>query len=106
LYTLRRSNRPAAATLTRSRIRVPAFEIPPSASQPGTGGLIDSADARFVTASTQVGRSLFQVHTINVGGRPMPRFYEFNTARGTVIQSGTFAASATSHDWNASIAAN
>jgi hypothetical protein len=106
LYTLRRSNRPATATLTRSLISVPAFEVPPNARQPGTTGLIDTADARFVTASTQVGNSLFQVHTINVGGRPMPKFYEFNTASRRVIQSGTFAASATSHDWNASIAAN
>jgi hypothetical protein len=106
LYTLRRSNRPAAAMLTQSLISVPAFAVPPSATQPGTSSLIDTADARFVTASTQVGHSLFQVHTIDVGGRPMPKFYEFNTNSQTVIQSGTFAASATSHDWNASIAAN
>jgi hypothetical protein len=46
------------------------------------------------------------VHTINVNGLPKPKFYEFNTATNTVIQSGIISASATSNDWNASIAAN
>jgi hypothetical protein len=106
LYTLENSNIPASATVTQSSISVPAYTLPPNAKQPGTTNLLDSADARFIAASTQVGDSLFQVHTINEGGRPMPRFYEFNTVSNSVIQLGTFAASATSHDWNASIAAN
>lgn len=93
-------------TLTSSNITVPAYSLPPNAKQSGTTETLDTSDARFVNASTQVGNSLWQVHTINVNGLPKPKFYEFNTATNTVIQSGIISASATSNDWNASIAAN
>ncbi|MDN3513061.1 MAG: hypothetical protein NG747_01520 [Candidatus Brocadia sp.] len=93
-------------TLTSSTITVPTYSIPPSAKQPGTTETLDTNDARFVNASTQIGISLWHVHTINVNGLPRPRFYEFNTVTDTVIQSGIISASATSNDWNASIAAN
>jgi hypothetical protein len=46
------------------------------------------------------------VHTIDGGGYALPRFYEFDTVNRTVIQSGAFARSGSSHDFNASIAAN
>lgn len=93
-------------TLTSSIITVPAYSVPPNAKQPGTSETLDTSDLRFVNASTQVGDSLWQVHTINVNGLPKPKFYEFNTATNTVIQNGIISASATSNDWNASIAAN
>ncbi|MCF6156638.1 MAG: hypothetical protein E3K36_15700 [Candidatus Brocadia sp.] len=93
-------------TLASSAITVPAYSVPPSAKQPGTTETLDTSDLRFVNASTQIGDSLWQVHTINVNGLPKPRFYEFNTATDTVIQSGIISASTTSNDWNASIAAN
>lgn len=93
-------------TLTSSSISVPAYSMPPNAKQPGTTETLDTSDMRFVNASTQIGNSLWQVHTINVNGLPKPKFYEFNTAMNTVIQSGIISASATSNDWNASIAAN
>lgn len=92
--------------LTSSIITVPAYSVPPNAEQPGTAETLDTSDLRFVNASAQVGDSLWQVHTINVKGLPKPKFYEFNTATNTVIQSGIISASATSNDWNASIAAN
>lgn len=87
-------------------IPVTAFAFPPNATQPGTTATLDSSDCRFVNVSTQIGNSLFQVHTINSGGFARPRFYEFDTVNKSVIQSGTFARSSTSHDFNASIAAN
>lgn len=87
-------------------IPVTAFAYPPNAVQPGTAATLDSSDCRFVNVSTQIGNSLFQVHTINSGGYARPRFYEFNTVNKTVIQSGTFNRSSTSYDFNASIAAN
>jgi hypothetical protein len=105
-YTLENSSRPNGATLVASTIMVPAFSIPPSASQPGTAHLLATSDARFVNASTQNGDSLWNVHTINLSGFAAPRFYELDTATDTVIQSGDIFASDTSHDWNASIAAN
>ena len=72
--------------------------------------LIDTSDARFVNASTQIGNSLFQVHSISsspttlVGAKC--RFYEFDTVNKQVIQHGDFSRSSTSFDFNASIAAN
>lgn len=92
--------------LSSSTITVPAYSVPPNAKQPGTAETLDTSDLRFVNASTQVGNSLWQVHTINVNSLPKPRFYEFNTVTNTIIQSGIISASATSNDWNASIAAN
>lgn len=93
-------------TLSKSNISVPAYSTPPDASQPGTSDKLDTLDRRFVNASTQNGNSLWQVHTINNGGRPTPKWYEFNISTNTVIQSGTVNATGSSHDWNASVAAN
>lgn len=104
LYTL--TNSATAPALASATIPVPAFAIPPDAAQPGTTAVLDSLDGRFVNASTQIGNSLFQVHTINIGGYARPMFYEFDTVNKVVLQSGTFSRSSTSHDFNASIAAN
>jgi hypothetical protein len=60
-----------------------------------------------VNASTQIGNSLFQVHTINTGDNlATPRWYEFDTVNLKVLQSGILYRSTTSYDFNASIAAN
>jgi hypothetical protein len=70
---------------------------------------------RFVNASTQLGDSLWNIHTIARDGRARPVFYEIGTegaGRNTVKKSGTLAATAVasllplSFDFNASIAAN
>ncbi|WKZ15924.1 MAG: hypothetical protein QY317_01200 [Candidatus Jettenia caeni] len=104
-YTLENSSR-ANPTLTSSTITVPSYSLPPNAQQPNTTALLDTSDSRFINASTQSGNSLWQVHTINSGGLPKPKFYEFNTSTNTVAQSGFFSASANSNDWNATITAN
>ncbi|MDD5643352.1 MAG: hypothetical protein PHX53_16995 [Syntrophales bacterium] len=106
LYTLTNSAADPPTLSAAVTIPVPAFAIPPSATQPGTAATLDTLEGRFVNASTQTGNSLFQVHTINIGGYARPRFYEFDTVNKVVLQSGTFAGSGTSHDFNASIAAN
>ncbi len=59
-----------------------------------------------MNASTQSGNDLWQTHTIALGGFPAPKFYRLNTSTNTVTQSGFYFASATSDDFNASIAAN
>lgn len=105
-YTLENASFPSCATLTSSTITVPAYALPSNASQPGTTAVLDTLDCRFVNASTQSGNSLWQVHTIKNNGRPSLKFYEFNTTTNAIIQSGFISASATSHDWNASIAVN
>lgn len=105
LYDLVSSSR-VFPSLFVSTIPVPAYTVPPDAVQPGTAARLDTLDARFVNCGTQVGNSLWQVHTIVSGGLPTPKWYEFNPVTKTITQSGFFFKSATSHDFNASIAAN
>lgn len=101
------SNTSKATTLTGPvSITVPSYSVPPSAHQPGTTKLLDTSDSRFVNASTQSGNDLWQTHTIALGSFPAPKFYRLNTSTNTVSQSGFYFASATSDDFNASIAAN
>jgi hypothetical protein len=89
---------------------VPTYSFPLNAPQPGTPALLDTSDARFINAGTQIGDSLFQVHSISVSptthDRAICRFYEFDGKNKTVIQHGDFFKSSTSSDFNASIAAN
>jgi hypothetical protein len=106
LYTLTNSAGNPPALSAAATIPVPAYTMPPNAPQPGTTATLDTSDSRFVNASTQVGNSLFQVHSINSGGFARCRYYEFDTVNRQVIQSGTFGRGATSFDFNASIAAN
>ena len=88
------------------RITLPSYSVPPSAHQPGTTKLLDTSDSRFVYVSTQNGNVLWQTHTIALGPFPAPKFYRINTSTNTVTQSGFYFASATSDDFNASIAAS
>lgn len=89
-------------------VPVGTYSVPPDAPQPGACSTqkLDTVDSRFVNASTQVGTSLFNAHTISVAGFPTPRYYEINTGTRTLVRSGTFFASRTSYDFNVSIAAN
>jgi hypothetical protein len=111
LYALHDSSR-AGITLTGPvDVPVGAYNMPLPAEQPaacsGPANSLDTSDSRFVNASTQVGDSLWQVHTIDIVGLPTPRFYQINTATNSVTQSGYFfAAGPSSYDFNASIAAN
>lgn len=98
-----------ATMVLQSAIDVPDFAVPPSAPQLGTTQTIDTLDRRFVNASTQIGDSLFNVHTIRLSGFAAPKWYEIDTdigANPAIKQSGFFFESSTSHDFNASIAAN
>jgi hypothetical protein len=106
-YAMTDSSRPGDTQLVAAAISVPSYSVPPCAQQ-GTGNpCLDTSDARFVNASTQNGTSLWNAHTINIGGGfPAPKYYEFDTATNTVIQQGIFFASGTSFDWNVSITAN
>ena len=101
------SNTSKATTLTGPvSITVPSYSVPPSAPQPGTTKLLDTSDSRFVNASTQSGNDLWQTHTIALGSFAAPKFYRLNTSTNTVSQNGFYFATATSADFNASIAAN
>lgn len=104
------SNSANATLVLQSAPGVGAYAAPPDAPQPDTAVLLDTLDRRFVNASSQVGDSLWNVHSINVSGFATPRFYQIDTegtGANTIKQQGFFAAAAgTSHDFNASIAAN
>lgn len=106
-YTVRDSARLCPEVMV-SLITVPAYIFPPNALQPGTPVQLDTLDSRFVNAGTQVGNALYQVHSVSFFGLPTPRWYQFNTGvtPSTITQEGFFFASATSHDWNASITGN
>src|SRR5881394_2557977 len=105
-YTVTNTSRAGISLTGPVSITVPSYSVPPSAHQPGTTKLLDTSDSRFVNASTQSGADLWQTHTIALGGFPAPKFYRINTSTNTVSQSGFYFASATSDDFNASIAAN
>jgi hypothetical protein len=105
-YTMTNTSRPGATTFVASNISVQAYSVPPQARQPGTAARLDTLDSRFESNSMQNGDFLWNVHTIAFGSFPAPRYYQFNTANNTVVQSGIYFASGTSDDFNASIAAN
>jgi hypothetical protein len=107
LYKLTNSSRPNGISLTGPvDVPVDAYQAPAPAPQPGTSALLDTLDGRFVNASTQVGDSLWQVHSVDFAGFATPKFYQINTATNSIMQSDFFYASGTSFDFNASIAAN
>jgi hypothetical protein len=109
LYTMTNSSRLPSSLSGPVSIAVPAWTVPRDARQPGTTNTLDTLDARFVNASSQVGTSLFNVHTIDFPGTltfPVPKWYRINTATRTIAQQGFFFENATSDDFNASIAAN
>lgn len=97
---------PNQALLGPVSIPVAAYTVPANASQPGLADRLDTSDSRFINASTQVGNLLYNVHTIALGPFPTPRWYKINTTTNTVLVSDFFFESGTSHDFNASIAAN
>jgi hypothetical protein len=110
LYAMRETAHPGATSVTlQADVPVAAYRFPPDATQPGTAVLLDTLDARFVNASTQVANLLYQVHTVAFGpqgGPPTPRWYKIDTSTNAALVQQFFFASATSNDWNASIAAN
>src|SRR5262249_14116944 len=105
-YTVTNTSRAGISLTGPVSITVPSYSVPPAAQQPGTRKLLDTADSRFVNASTQSGNDLWQTHTIALGSFPAPKFYRLNTSTNTVSQSGFYFGGATSDDFNASIAAN
>ncbi len=103
------SNPPNATLVLQAQVAVPAYAAPPDAPQPGTVVRLDTLDRRFVNASSQVGDSLWNTHTIALGSFSAPRFYQIDTegsGANTVKQQGFYFKSGTSFDFNASIAAN
>jgi hypothetical protein len=92
-----------------------SFSMPPTAVQPNCTNTLDTLDGRFQNACYQIppggGHSdglLYCVHTKALGSFPAPQWYAFDPSNTppTVAASGVFFLSATSDDFNSSIAAD
>ena len=109
LFTLLNSSNGFGATLTGpANVPVAAYTMPPAAVQcggAGGGARLDTGDSRFVTAGTQNGAFLWQVHSIDFFGAAV-RWYKIDTSTNAVAQTKTHFQSGISSDSNASIAAN
>jgi hypothetical protein len=107
IYELTGAGDPATTSLSDPyTILVPTYRLPRSAQQFGTFATLDTLDTRFVNASTQIGTSLYNVHTIALGSFATPRWYELDVAAHRVAQRGEFFGGETSDDWNASMVVN
>ncbi len=91
------------------------FSTPPSAVQPGCTETIDTLDGRFQNACYQIPPTggftdglLYCVHTAGIAGFPVPTWYAFDPSTDTIPTggTGTFFLSATSDDFNPSLAAD
>ena len=95
--------RSGASIVAQANVSVPSYSIPQDAPQPGTSDRLDTLDARFQNASTQIGNRLLNVHTIGPG-LPTPRWYQINTSTNSVGETGVFFEASDSYDFNPSIA--
>jgi hypothetical protein len=89
-------------------ISVPSWSAAPQAAQPN-GQKLDTLDGRFQSASIQIGTSLWNVHTINVGNFARWRLYQFSVATNmaTVLATPTTSTCANcDHLFNPSVAVN
>jgi hypothetical protein len=109
LFRMNNSADPATTTMV-SQASVPhpaalgTTQPPPLANQPGPADL-DTVSRAMEVPGQQIGTSLWIVHTDggSSGTLAFPRYFQINTATNTVTRFGTFFASATSDDWNASV---
>ena len=78
-------------------INVGAFGIPANVPQPGTGGVLDSLDARLTQAVARTDpaageQAVWTQHTVNgPGNRSVARWYELLPDAGTARQRGTIS---------------
>jgi hypothetical protein len=91
-----------------------AWTAPPKAAQPN-GQLLDTLDGRFVSPSVQWGdytlpggTTVWNVHTVNVGGFATARLYEmaFPLAGTSICRMKDLHTAGNDHIFNASVAAN
>jgi len=103
LYRANNCGRTGTTLVKQANIAVPAYAVPPDAPQPGTTDKLDTVDNRFQNRSTQYGNSLWNVHTLALGGFAAPKWYQVNTSTNSITQSDIFFRSGSSHDFNPSL---
>jgi len=80
-------------------------QVPANASQPGTVAVLDTLDSRFQAPGTQIGNSLYQTQTCGPG-LPTPRVVQIDIAANTLTRQDFVSGTASSFDFNPSVAAN
>ena len=85
-----------------------SYTVPPSATQPGTTHLVDTLDARFAQAGTQLGNHLWNTNVVGYSGSPypLPLLVDVDPYTLTLNSASFYWASPTSNDWNASLQVN
>ncbi|MBC8109244.1 MAG: hypothetical protein H7Z14_21840 [Anaerolineae bacterium] len=94
--TIKRSSvggTPAAPTLDIAGgfIAVAAFNVPPTADQPGAKANIHTGDNRFQVSPVLNNGEIWGVQSVSSGGRAAFRWYRINAATNVLIESGTIA---------------
>jgi hypothetical protein len=109
LFRMNDSANPSSTTMVaQANVAHPAglgsTTAPPLADQPGAADL-DTVSRAMQVPGQQVGTSLWIVHTDGGSSASFafPRYFQINTSSNTVTRFGTFFASSTSDDWNASV---
>jgi len=107
LYNLANTSRsnPSISGPFNVQTNVPC-NVPPNASQPGTAATLDTLDSRFQAPGTQIGNFLYQAQTCGIGSFPVPRVVQVDFTANTLTQQDFVFQSATSFDFNPSVAAN
>ena len=94
-------------TFTDTDVTVVAYEFPPSATQKGSGTLIDAGDTRILNAEWRSDR-LVASHTVGLAGAARARWYEFDTDTLSTLpeltQQGTINPGSGVHTYYPSIA--
>jgi hypothetical protein len=98
VFTVTKSATGAAIIpVTGTSVPVNAFQVPASATQPGTADLLDTLDARNTQAVSAVDpvhggvTALWTQHAVFGGAGSQVRWYEINPATHTLIQHGTLS---------------
>ena len=87
----------AVIPVTGTSVPVSAFQVPASATQPGTADVLDTLDARNTQAVSAVDptrggvTALWTQHAVFGGAGSQVRWYEINPATHSLIQHGTLS---------------
>ena len=104
-YRLNQGANAVLDTLTATAaIAVTAWTAAPSAAQPN-GQTLDTLDGRFQSATIQNGTSLWNVHTVNVGGA-VARLYQFSTTGTSPLFTKDLLTAGDDRVFNPSVAVN
>ena len=102
VFTVTKSATGAAVIpVTGTSVPVNAFQVPASATQPGTADTLDTLDARNTQAVSAVDplhggvTALWTQHAVFGGAGSQVRWYEINPATDSLIQHGTLTSAST-----------